>query len=158
MNDICFSLLGRTLQNGVALYDSVKGKPIHALSDGTAVSFRHRLLTFDGAPLHELIADDITELYEKNEQLRADNERSRRLPENMKAYGETLTDTVRRQEILQAKANIHDEMKRMILATGKTIQDGSETEPGIFSGCGRARCCSSARKRIRAKAAARSPT
>ena len=128
MNDLCFSLLGQTLQNGKALYALAKDEPIHAMPDGTAVSFRHRLLTYEGAPLHELIADDITELYEKTEQLRDDNERSRRLAEDMRAYGETISDTVRQQEILQAKINIHDEMNRMILATGRAIQSGSDAE------------------------------
>ncbi len=130
MNDICFSLMGCSLQNGAALYAHVCDNPICALPDRTAVSFRHRLLTYGGAPLHELIADDITELYEKNRLLRADNERSRQLSDSMRAYGETISDTVRRQEILQAKANIHDEMNRMILATGKSVQDGTRAERG----------------------------
>ncbi len=128
MNDVCFALLGRSLQTGAALYEAVRGKPIYALSDGTAVSFRHRLLAYARAPLHELIADDVTELYEKSERLRAENERSVRLAESMRAYGETISDTVRRQEILQAKVNIHDEMNRLILATGRAIQSGSASE------------------------------
>ena len=65
MMDVCFSLTGQQLQNGAALYDAVKGRSFFALSDGAAVAFRHHVLTFEGAPLHELIADDITELYEK---------------------------------------------------------------------------------------------
>jgi len=129
MNAVCLSLLGQPLQNGAELYDFVKGRDVHALSDGTAVSFRHRLLTYDGAPLHELIADDITELFEKNEQLRSENERARQLAAGMKAYGETISDTVRRQEILQAKVNIHDEMNRMILSTDRAARgDASPAE------------------------------
>lgn len=128
MNDICFSLTGRSLQNGAAFYEFVKGKKVHALSDGTAVSFRHRVLSDQGAPLYELIADDITELYEKNEELRRDNEKARQLAANMKTYGETIADTVRRQEILQAKASIHDEMNRMILATKKTTDNQSDEQ------------------------------
>jgi len=131
MDDICFSLTGHSLQDGTALCDYVKDKPIHALSDGTAVSFRHRLLSYRSAPLHELIADDVTELYEKSERLKAENERIRQMAAGMKAYGETVADTVRRQEILQAKINIHDEMNRMILATKKAAQNGgSGTERG----------------------------
>jgi hypothetical protein len=76
---------------------------------------------------HELIADDITEVYKKSEVLRKDNEKAGQLAASMKQYGETITDTVRRQEILQAKVNIHDEMNRMILATKKTI-DGPSTQ------------------------------
>ena len=126
MNDVCRSLTGQELRDGAAFFAAVREKPAHALSDGTAVAFRHRLLTYDGAPLHELIADDITELYNKNEQLRRDNERARQLAAGMKAYGETIADTVRRQEILQAKINIHDEMNRMILVTSRAARSGSD--------------------------------
>ena len=128
MNDICFSLLGKALQNGALFYESVKEMPIRQLPDGTAVSFHHRLLTYRGAPLHELIANDITDLYEKSEQLKADNKRLQKLAENMKAYGETIADTVRQKEILQAKINIHDEMNRMHLTTRKSLNGASTSE------------------------------
>ena len=134
MNEICRSLLGRSLQNGTLFYDAVKEKKVCALSDGTAVTFRHRILDDYGTPLHELIADDITELYEKSEKLRRDNERAHRLAAGMKAYGDSIADTVRRQEILQAKINIHDEMNRMILATRKSVESecGEENRADIL--------------------------
>ncbi|MBQ9818538.1 MAG: hypothetical protein IJM59_13875 [Proteobacteria bacterium] len=128
MNDICFSLLGSALQNGAQFYDSISTKPIHQLSDGTAFSFHHRELTYRGAPLHELIANDITDLYKKSEELKANNERLRKMAENMKAYSETITDTVRQKEILQAKINIHDEMNRMILTTRKSLIETPTSE------------------------------
>ncbi len=129
MNAICLSLSGQPLYNGATFYDKAREQTVCALSDGTAVSFRHRILTYEGEPMHELIADDITELYNKSEQLRAGNERARRLSADMKAYGKTIADTVRRQETLQAKINIHDGMNRMILATQKAAEeDGTEPQ------------------------------
>ena len=128
MNDICFALLGHALQNGAQFYDSVKSKPHHLLSDGTAVSFHHCLLTYRGAPLHELIANDITDLYEKSEQLKAQNERIRKQAENMRAYSETIADTVQQKEILQARINIHDEMNRMILTTQKSLNEAPTSD------------------------------
>ena len=129
MNDICFSLMGRFLQDGTSFYESVKDKEIYALSDGTAVSFRHRILNGRGMHLHELIADDITELYKKTEELRLNNEKAGELATKIKAYGEMIEDVVRSQEILQAKVNIHDEMNRMILETKKTaVNDSDEKE------------------------------
>ncbi len=123
MNDICRDLTGRALLNGAAFYETIRYKAVHTLSDGRAVSFRHRVFAEDGISMHELIADDITELYEQSETLRRDNERSRQLGAAMKTYGATVTDTVRRQEILQAKINIHDGMNRMILATRKAAAE-----------------------------------
>ena len=128
MNDICFALQGKTLQNGASFYDSIREKPIHQLSDGTAVAFHHRQLTYRGEPLHELIANDITDLYQKSEQLKADNLRLQKLAENMKAYGETIADTVRQREILQAKVNIHDEMNRIHLITRKSLSGKPTSE------------------------------
>ena len=125
MKNICLALLNEPLQNGAALYAASKAQPVFILPDGTAVSFRHRRFTFDGVLLHELIADDVTLAYQKSEQLRIDNERARQLSEGIKAYGETIADTVREQEILQAKANIHDGMNRMILATKKAMQENA---------------------------------
>ena len=128
MNEISMALTGSLLQNGADLYERIRDRMIRTLPDGTAVSFRHRLLSYKGAPLHELIADDITELYKKSEELRRENEKAKQLAAGMKAYGETIGDTVRRQEILQAKINIHDEMNRMILMTRKTADGQSDPE------------------------------
>ncbi len=125
MNEICFSMTGRDLQNGAEFYDFLKGESIFSVPDGTAVSFRHRIVRDKGTMLHELIADDITELYKKNEELRSDNEKAMRIAQGMKAYGETIADTVHRQEILQAKMNIHDEMNRMLLVTKKSVEGTS---------------------------------
>ena len=132
MNDICFSVLGHALQNGAQFYDFVCTRPIHQLPDGTAVSFHHRELTYRGAPLHELIANDITDLNEKSEQLKANNVRLQKLAENMKAYGETIADTVRQKEILQAKVNIHDEMNRIHLITRKSLSGEPTSERQVI--------------------------
>ena len=122
MHDICRALTGRDLQNGAAFREAAADGGVRVLPDGTAVRLRHKRLEYEGEPLHELIADDITELHRKSEQLRRDNERVRRLGESMKAYGQTIGETVRRQEILEAKIRIHDEMNSLLLATQKSLQ------------------------------------
>lgn len=121
MNDISFMLLGRDLQNGALLWASVQDEPVRKLSDGTAVSFRHRVIDYGEVKLHELIADNISELYDNGERLREGNELTRSLSENMKAYGLTIDDTVRRQEVLQAKISIHDGLNRMMLAAQNSL-------------------------------------
>ena len=131
MNEIAYALFGRDLQNGAVLYEAVREAPVRRLPDGGAVSFRSNVIEAGGTRLHELIADDISELYEKTEQLRLGNERARRLSESMKAYGLTIDDTVRRQEILQAKINIHDGMNRMLLAARNSLSQ--DTLPGSMA-------------------------
>ncbi len=126
MNEIAFALAGRDLQNGAALYDEVRESPVRRLPDGSSVSFRRSVIEYKGTRLYELIADDITELYAKTEQLKRDNERAKKLRESMKAYGESIDDTVRRQEILQANINIHDGMNRLLLAARNSLGPGAD--------------------------------
>ena len=134
MNDICFQLFGRDLQDGLLFGEQSLREPVRKLPDGSAVSFRHRVLDYEGAPLHELIADDISELYEKRDELSRDVERAARLKESMDAYGRTIDDAVRENEILQARISIHDGLNQMLLATRRVLQDGSPKErDGILS-------------------------
>lgn len=128
MNALSFAVAGCALLNGAELYDAVRNKQIIELPDGTVVRFSHKLFTFGGEPCHELIADDITELYQKIKALRQDNERLLLQNQRMKAFGETIDETVRRQEILHTKTRIHDEMNRLLISTDSAIRGGTEEE------------------------------
>ena len=128
MNLLSFAAAGRALLNGAELYDAVRDKRIIELPDGTVVRFSHRAFTLDGEPCHELIADNITELYQKITTLQRKNERLLQQNRRMKAFGETIDETVRRQEILHAKTSIHDEMNRLLLSTDNAIRCGTEEE------------------------------
>lgn len=128
MNEISFAVTGRALLNAQEFYNAVKEKHICELPDGRVVRFSHKEFTFDGAPCHELIADDITELYRKTETLRRENERLQSQNERMKEYGSIIDETVRRQEVLNTKTRIHDEMNRLLLSTDNAIQSGTAEE------------------------------
>lgn len=128
MNALAFSIMGHALLNGTELYDAVKKEPITELENGTVVRFSHKSITFSGEPCHELIADDITEIYRKSEILRKDNELLKSQNRIMKEYGETIDETVRRQEVLTTKTKIHDEMNRLLLSTDNAIRGGTEKE------------------------------
>lgn len=96
-------------------------------------SFTCRDLEFDGGPLHEMVASDVTEIHAKADALRRDNEVLSRLNEELKAYSFKTDEAVRRQEILQAKVNIHDEMNRLMLSTVATDIENEEELNRIFS-------------------------
>lgn len=118
MNLLSSALCGHAAMNGKELLETVKGTNMTAELDGRRYAFRSGQLLFGGILVHELIADDVTELYRKAEELKKGNERLTELADKMKQYGLTIDDTVRRQEILQAKVHIHDEMNHLLLATG----------------------------------------
>ena len=126
MNDIGRMLTGESVRNGEELYALVSRRDVWTPGDGSSVAFRHRVFEYEGEPLHELIADDITELDERRRQLRRDVERARKLSESMKAYGRTIDERVRRSEILAAKISIHDGMNRMLLATKRALDPGTD--------------------------------
>ncbi|MGM9615474.1 MAG: sensor histidine kinase [Oscillospiraceae bacterium] len=128
MNELCYAITGRDLQSGAVLFEAVRNKPVVVLPDGTVSAFRYRELLFEGEPINELIADDITELYYKAEALRRDNERIRKINESLLALGRSIEEDVRRREILQAKIDIHEEMNRLILAAKKSLVEESAEE------------------------------
>ena len=131
MNRLCLKLTGSQLLNGNSFRDAV--------SDGTQTvgtkvwNFTFRDVTLDGRRLHEMVALDVTETYAKTESLRLSNEQMEHMTEELKAYSLKIDDVVRRQEILQAKVNIHDEMNRLMLATVAAEMDNVEALDRIFT-------------------------
>lgn len=122
MNRLCIELLGKSLLNGEELCSAVEEKTI-TFSDGTVRRFDHRIVDLNSRPVHELIAFDVTELTEKTRILNRENEELKRLNANLREYNIKIDDTVRREEILQAKVNIHDEMNRLMLMTIAAADD-----------------------------------
>lgn len=131
MNSLCITLSGNSLMNGNSFY-AIVSDGIHSDTKKTW-NFIYRKLMFEDEPLHEMIAWDVTEIYEKSEILRHDNEELSKVNEELRAYSQRIDETVRRQEILQAKVNIHDEMNRLMLSTIVTDVDNTQEMNRILS-------------------------
>lgn len=131
MNRLCIAATGNILQNGNQFYDAV-GESILTL-DGHRWRFTLRELLLDGERLHELTASDITVEYAKTEALQKDKEALSRLKSELKEYNLNIDNTVRKQEILHAKINIHDEMNRLMLSTVTAQNDDGKTMDQIFT-------------------------
>lgn len=128
MNAVAFEMTGRTLLNGAEFYEKVRENRIADLSDGTVVRFSRTVFTLDGEDFYELTADDITELYRKSQTLRKENDILKSQNQRMIDYGKTIDENIRRQEILNTKTSIHDEMNRLLLSTENIIQNGTDEE------------------------------
>ncbi len=115
MNRLCVSLMNTPLLNGNRFHDRVSAGILTV--DGRVWRFTCRDIPFDGETLHEMIASDITTEYAKTQALEQDKRELSRLKRELQEYSLSIEDTVRRQEILQAKVNIHDEMNRLMLST-----------------------------------------
>lgn len=128
MNEISLFLTGRSALNGKELQEEIQKLGSTVDIDGKKYAFHHRQLEYDGEILLELTADDVTQLYLKLEELREKNEKLKENVKMMRLYGQTIDESVRQQEILQAKMNIHDEMNRLLLVTEKAALGGLSDE------------------------------
>lgn len=131
MNRLCRALTGEPLLNGNIFRSAVPEAPQRIGNEVWNFTFRD--FTFNGRLLHEMIAWDVTETHAKTEALRRDNEELSRLTEELNAYSLKIDDVVRRQEILQAKVNIHDEMNHLMLSTVSADSEDTKALDRIFT-------------------------
>lgn len=116
MDEICLAVSGEMLLNGDKFYGCLKTECM-PMPDGTIKYFFHNPVEFEDKQIHELIAVDVTELYKKNELLEQETISLRKMNESLRRYNQNIEETVRKQEILDAKVYIHDEMNRLMLMT-----------------------------------------
>lgn len=131
MNSLSLQLTGKPLMDGIRLRKAITDT-IMPVGD-RVWQFSFRDVESDKDALHELIASDVTELYDESHTLEADNARLAKMNEDLKAYGLKIDETVRRQEMLQAKVNIHDEMNRLMLSTIAADLENDEELNRIFA-------------------------
>lgn len=128
MNRLSAQLTGHAVLDGKELYRAVLEQNKLVVADGHSYAFSCKTIEYQGTELQELIADDVTEILKKSEELREGNEQLKEYSQKMRQYGTTIDETVRNEEILQAKVNIHDEMNRLLLATGNAASNGVSQE------------------------------
>ena len=116
MDEICLAVSGEMLLNGEKFYNRIESECM-PMPDGTIKYFFHNLVEFEDKKIHELIAADVTELYKKNELLEQETISLQKMNESLRRYNQNIEETVRKQEILDAKVYIHDEMNRLMLVT-----------------------------------------
>lgn len=115
MNRLCAALTGGPLLNGEQFRSAVAAGILPV--EDKVWRFSSRTLSVDGQPLQEMVASDITAEYAKTRALERDRAELAQLNQEMRAYYLSIDDVTRRQEILQARVNIHDEMNRLMLST-----------------------------------------
>ncbi|MDO4465654.1 MAG: hypothetical protein Q4C49_01435 [Bacillota bacterium] len=131
MERLCVSLTNQPLLNGNIFFEAII-KDIFLLED-RVWKFSYRELSLQNESLYELIASDITEEYLKTKELEKETEKLYILNKKLQEYHLEIEESVRKQEILQAKINIHDEMNRLMLLTVlMECKDFESTRP-VFS-------------------------
>jgi len=131
MNELCRVLTHGPLLNGNQFFEAVAEGILTV--EGKMWRFSCREITIGEERLHEMIASDITNEYAKTQALERDKAELSRLNKELREYTLGIDETVRKQEILQAKVNIHDEMNRLMLSTMVAESEDAETLDKIFS-------------------------
>ncbi len=131
MNRLCAAVTGSPLLNGNQFQSAVSAGILTL--DGTVWRFSCREILIDGQRLHEMVASDVTAEYAKTQALERDRAELARLNEQLRSYYLSIDDVVSRQEILQAKVNIHDEMNRLMLSTTAADAGDEEELNRVFS-------------------------
>ena len=131
MNRLSVALTGERLLDGKDFGALTAGKVVPL--EGGKWRFRDRELALGATPVHELTAANVTEEYAGIEALRNEQASLSRLNRAHRDYTLGIDETVRRQEILQAKVNIHDEMNRLMLSTAAVENGNVAEENRIFS-------------------------
>ncbi|MBE5865002.1 MAG: hypothetical protein E7292_02150 [Lachnospiraceae bacterium] len=116
MDEICLAITGEMLLNGEKFYKQLDAECV-SMPDGTIKFFSHNQVAFADKQIYELVAADVTELYKKNELLEQETQSLRKMNESLRRYNQNIEEMVRKQEILDTKVYIHDEMNRLMLLT-----------------------------------------
>ena len=131
MNSLCTAITGKPLLNGNQFQKAVEAGILTV--EGKVWRFACRKMETEGEPLWEMVASEITAEYSKTRALEADKAELSRLNEELWDYYLSIDESVQRQEILQAKMNIHDEMNRLMLSSVAADKEDTEALDHIFS-------------------------
>ena len=131
MHRLSGALTGERLLDGAYFAGKTAGSV--QTVEGRKWRFTARTIAPGRARLHELIAADVTEEYVGIETLQTEKEALSRLNRELREYALFIDETVRREEILQAKARIHDEMNRLMLSTVAVTPGDTAEENRLFA-------------------------
>lgn len=108
----------------------LSGAPnIYSFPDETALRFAcEEVVTSGGRRYTQMTAADVTELVERQNELRADNEFLAESNRRARQLFEKIPDIVREEETLDMKMRVHDDIGHSILSARKALLGGAELD------------------------------
>ena len=91
-------------------------RPVIALSDGSVWLFEKTTVESEVGPVSQILAVDATKEEELVRELEHGNQQLRDMNRRLRRYHEEVDDTVRSEELLEAKMRVHDRMGETLLA------------------------------------------
>lgn len=136
MNQWNQALTGGTLSDARALLSAVKaagepqgGKQLVTLKDGTALLFEESTLEIGSEQYSHLIAEDVTKQFRATKELKEKNDRLREFQYRLKTYRFKETELLTRQEILNARATVHNQLGGALLTGKYHLEHPENTDP-----------------------------
>ena len=140
MDALCTEALGAPLMDPEGFWQALTGgslpislrggeSPVLRLADGRVFSFRHRVLSTEFGPVHELLAMDVTEDWELNRELEWKQERAKELNVRLKALLGSIEYLTMSRELMQLKAQLHDTLGQTLLLSRRCLSDPESVDP-----------------------------
>lgn len=131
MYRLVFALTGRDLQNLNELQELMNGIPKNGTREadvflpegGGAWRFSSECIeTADGGRYTQIVASDVTELYERQKELERDNLKLAEAGARLRRLSANIAAVTREEEILSMKMRVHDDIGRSVIATRQLLR------------------------------------
>ena len=97
--------------------------------DGRAWQYSaEEVKTADGKVYTEAVFSDVTELYEKRQELKRQSRELKKMYQELKTLSENVQEAAREQEILNMKSRLHDQMNMGVVAIRQILRQNTTSE------------------------------
>lgn len=101
----------------------VRDGNIFLFSDGRAWQYSaEQVRTADGKTYTETVFSDVTELYERRQELKQQSKELKKMYQELKILSENVQEATREQEILNMKSRLHDQMNMGVSAIRQMLR------------------------------------
>ena len=133
MQQLAHRLMGRSLQSEQQFFDALQTAPpdkaerlpagdTWRFSDGSVWRFsRAQIRSGTGTAYSQVIASNVTELHQKNQELERSNQELTVMNERMNQLIRNITAIAREEEVLALKMRVHDDIGRSVIATRQLL-------------------------------------
>lgn len=137
MNKLCILATNKALLNGASFWEKISQgeiednclsiqtgeKPIVEYEDGKVVSFKRSIHKIDGKIVYEIVATNVTKEYHLTKELEQKLDELQSVNKRLIAYGESVTELMKKKEFLEAKIRIHDDMGKLLITTKRKLSE-----------------------------------
>ena len=142
-NTVMYDLFRKITQSDLQSYDELKEAldgcdrstgiirdgNVFLFPDGRAWQyFAEKVKTADGKEYTEAVFSNVTELYEKRQELKRQSRELKKMYQELKILSENVQEAAREQEILNMKSQLHDQMNMGVAAIRQILRQNTTSE------------------------------